>query len=88
MNSSHKITFLYGRGTKTTTAGELPPLKAIRAMCIDCSGGSFNEVKLCVISECPLYAYRFGNNPFRKARKLTEEQRQELAERLRRSRAR
>lgn len=39
------------------------PLKAIRAKCLDCSGGSFTEVKLCVIPDCPLYPYRFGRRP-------------------------
>jgi hypothetical protein len=60
----------------------------IREECIDCSGGSIHEVKLCVIPECPLYPFRFGKNPFRKRRKLTDQQRQEIAERLRKSRAR
>ena len=38
----------------------LSPLKAIRAYCIDCSGGSAKEVRLCVIPDCPLYCYRMG----------------------------
>ena len=88
MNKNQTISYLYGDGRKTTTAGELTPLKAIRAKCIDCSGGSIHEVKLCVIPECPLYPFRFGKNPFRKRRKLTDQQRQEIAERLRKSRAR
>ena len=41
----------------------LTPLKAIRANCIGCSGGSPAEVRLCVIPECPLYGYRFGKRP-------------------------
>lgn len=44
----------------------LTPLKAIRKHCLECSGGSWNEVKLCVIPTCPLYRYRFGHNPKRK----------------------
>jgi hypothetical protein len=43
----------------------LTPLKAIRAKCLDCSGGSFREVKECPIEDCPLYAYRMGHNPAR-----------------------
>lgn len=36
------------------------PLKAIRLHCIDCSGGSQQEVRLCVMPDCPLYPFRFG----------------------------
>lgn len=45
---------------------EFRPLKAIRSKCIDCSGGSVNEVRLCPIKDCPLYPYRSGHNPNRK----------------------
>lgn len=41
----------------------LTPIKAIRAYCVQCSGGSFTEVKLCVIPHCPLYPYRLGHRP-------------------------
>lgn len=41
----------------------LRPLKAIRAYCLDCSGGSFKEVEFCPIRSCPLYAWRFGKRP-------------------------
>ena len=47
----------------TTRTQTLTPLKAIRANCIDCSGGSPAEVRLCVIPDCPLYCYRFGKRP-------------------------
>ncbi len=49
------------------------PLKAIRAKCLDCSGDSAPEVKLCVIPHCPLFEFRMGKNPYRK--ELTEEER-------------
>ena len=39
------------------------PMKAIRLKCLDCSGGSANEVKLCTVTKCPLYRYRFGHRP-------------------------
>ena len=60
----------------------MTPLKAIRAKCLDCMCGQVNEVKLCPCTDCPLYPFRVGKNPFRKKRELTEEQRQALAERL------
>lgn len=59
------------------------PVKAIRAFCVDCCGGSTNEVKLCPSVRCALYPFRFGRNPYRTKRELTEEQRVAAAERLR-----
>jgi hypothetical protein len=44
---------------------KLTPLRAIRANCLDCSGGSQAEVRSCVIPDCPLYQYRMGHNPAR-----------------------
>lgn len=41
------------------------PIKAIRLKCLDCCCGSSHEVKLCTVSKCPLYAFRFGKNPNR-----------------------
>ena len=41
----------------------MSPYQAIRAKCIDCSSGSYNEVKLCTVTECPSWAWRFGCHP-------------------------
>lgn len=49
------------------------PVKAIREKCLDCCCGSSNEVKLCTIERCPLFAFRFGRNPYRAKRTLSEE---------------
>jgi len=38
-------------------------LKAIHQNCLDCGSGSFNDVKNCILSDCPLWPYRFGRNP-------------------------
>lgn len=57
------------------------PLKAIKAYCIGCSGGSRDEVKLCPATSCELYSFRFGKNPYTK-RELTPEQREAAANRL------
>lgn len=46
----------------------LTPIKAIRAHCLDCMCGQVNEVRLCPISDCPLYPYRMGHNPNRKGK--------------------
>jgi hypothetical protein len=57
------------------------PLKAARSKCLDCCNGSPNEVKLCPAEDCPLHPFRFGKNPFRKIRNLSDEEREALAER-------
>ena len=41
----------------------LDPLKAIRAKCIDCAGGSPKSVRYCPITNCKLWPYRFGIRP-------------------------
>jgi hypothetical protein len=40
------------------------PIKAIRAKCVECSGGSMTEARLCHLTHCPLWAFRMGSNPF------------------------
>jgi len=69
---------------------EITPMKAIRLKCLDCSCGSSEEVKNCFAKKCPLYQFRFGykldENGNRRKRDLTDEQRQEMAERLKKVR--
>ena len=69
---------------------EITPMKAIRQKCLDCSCGSNEEVKNCLAKKCPLYQFRFGykldENGNRRKRDLTDEQRQEMAERLKKVR--
>lgn len=62
------------------------PVKAIREKCLDCCGGSPSEVKLCTCSNCALYPFRFGKNPYRQRREMTDEQRKVLGDRLREAR--
>jgi len=40
------------------------PIRAIRAKCIDCCGGSESEVRKCTCTVCPLWPMRMGRNPF------------------------
>lgn len=56
-------------------------LRAIRLKCYDCSCYQSNEVRDCIVTDCPLYPFRLGKNPFRK-KELTEEKRNELRERF------
>lgn len=62
------------------------PVKAIRLKCLDCSGGSSIEVDKCPVKQCPIWPFRYGRNPYRTKRELSEEQRAEMAERLRKAR--
>lgn len=39
---------------------ERTPLKAIRARCLTCCGGSSKEVRLCPAEKCPLHPHRMG----------------------------
>lgn len=63
-----------------------PVLKAIRAYCIECSGGSRSEVANCQVFRCELFPFRGASNPWRKPRVLSPEQRAEMAARLSASR--
>jgi hypothetical protein len=64
-----------------------PLLRVIRANCIECAGNSETEVRRCRMIACPMWPYRMGTNPFQR-RELTEDQRSELAERMRVARTR
>lgn len=54
------------------------PVKVIREKCLDCCCGQALEVKLCPCTNCPLYPFRMGKNPYRKKTKLTEEHKAKL----------
>jgi hypothetical protein len=56
-------------------------LQAIRAKCIDCSGGSLAEVRDCWAKDCDLYPYRMGKS----GRTMSDEQKAAAAARLRSS---
>jgi len=43
----------------------LRPIKAIRKKFLECCGGSYKEIRGCMITDCPLYPYRFGKRPKR-----------------------
>jgi hypothetical protein len=63
---------------------ERNPLKAIRERCLDCCCGQPMEVRKCTAVSCPSWPFRMGVNPFRQKRKLSAEQKQAMAERLKR----
>jgi hypothetical protein len=40
-------------------------IQALRLKCVDCVGGSANEVRLCVEMACASWSFRMGPNPWR-----------------------
>ena len=52
------------------------PVKAIRKKCLECSVGSNEEVAKCPVEDCYLWPFRFGKNPYRTRRVMTEEQKE------------
>jgi hypothetical protein len=57
------------------------PVKAIREFCLECCGDSSAAVKECTAT-CPLHPFRFGRNPYRAKREMSEEQRESAKLRL------
>jgi hypothetical protein len=58
------------------------PLKSIREKCLDCCGHQYSEVRECHITDCPLWSFRMGKNPFHQ-RNMTDEQKRAATQRLR-----
>lgn len=56
--------------------------KAIKSFCLWCVNGSYSEVTKCVATDCPLYPYRTGKNPFKAQREYTDEERNAFRERF------
>ena len=62
-----------GRDPRRMTTDELAalghqrmsPLRALRLRCVDCSGDSAAEVRLCTAVTCPAWPFRMGANPWR-----------------------
>lgn len=60
--------------------------KIIRLHCLECAGGSKDEVRLCTAVSCHLWPFRMSKNPFRK-REMTQEQKDASIKRLAKARA-
>ena len=43
----------------------MSPLSALRARCLDCCGGSSDEVRKCIAVRCASWPFRMGANPWR-----------------------
>ena len=48
----------------SSLGGPQTTIKAIRALCIECSGDSMSEARKCTAFRCPLWPFRMGTNPF------------------------
>ncbi|MEI7606184.1 MAG: hypothetical protein WCJ64_02245 [Rhodospirillaceae bacterium] len=59
----------------------MPASKAIRLHCVECSGCSAVEARMCVTVGCNLWPFRLGVSPWKAERQLTEEQREAARER-------
>jgi hypothetical protein len=65
--------YFVGRDPREMTPDELracqhepmSPLDALRLKCLDCVGGSANEVRLCVAITCPSWPFRMHKSPWR-----------------------
>lgn len=63
----------------------LTVLQAVRKNCLECCAGSSEEVKACHLAKCPVYPFRFGKDPGRTKRVLSDEQKKRLSEGLQKS---
>ena len=62
------------------------PVKAIRLKCRDCTNNQVTEIDGCAVKTCPLYPFRYGRNPYRTKRELSEERKVEMGEHLKKAR--
>lgn len=69
-----------------TMIGKITQLQAIKRHCLDCMFGDKKEVAACEEMDCNLHPFRMGKNPFHPKRDLTDEEKKEMVERLRRGR--
>ena len=61
-------------------------LKKIKEKCMDCCSEQIAEVKECPVVKCALHPYRLGKNPFRQKRTMTDEQKKQAGERMKKAR--
>lgn len=59
------------------------PIKVIRRKCLDCCCYQPEEVKLCPATDCVLFPFRSGRNPYyKKVSNMTDEQKDASSKRL------
>ena len=72
---------------KLQSSKQTNPVKAIRKYCLSCCLESAFEVEKCPASECELWEFRMGKNPYRTKRELTPEQLEVARERIKKANA-
>jgi hypothetical protein len=75
------VRYLTHSGEKTIDSSKLTRAKAIKLKCLDCSGGSKAEVRLCTVTDCPLYQFRIKTHKI-----LTDEKKASLSANMHRVR--
>ena len=70
------VRIIYVRKNKGVAMKKTKIVKLIREYCIDCSGDSLKEVRLCTNTDCKLYLLRMGKDPDKNV--LSEKQLQAL----------
>lgn len=65
------------------------PLKAIKQKCLECSNYQIGEVRNCPITDCALYPFRKGHNPYlkRNNQPITPEKYEQLLKYLEKARS-
>lgn len=53
-------------------------LKTIRLKCMDCTMSQPKEIELCPCGDCPLWPFRFGKDPYKTPRQMTDAQQESL----------
>lgn len=83
----HCLLHPYRKGRRPEGMESFSPLRVVRKYCLQCGEeNSYSDVEACPMKDCPLFPYRLGSHPGRKLHPLTEEEKQELRERLARIR--
>lgn len=57
-------------------------LEALRLRCLDCCGGSVQEVRYCMARKCPSWPFRMGKSPYKQKRIVSDEARAAASERM------
>lgn len=62
------------------------PVKAIRLKCRDCTCNQVSEIDGCTVKACPLHPFRFGKNPYRTKRVMSDERKETMGKHLEKAR--
>lgn len=62
------------------------PTKVIRLKCRDCTNNQVTEIDNCTVKTCPLFAWRFGKNPYRAKVEMSAERKEQMGNHLKKAR--